>query len=258
MAEARLGALRRRRRARVAGVALAAVVLAWLALAAARPAPRAGSEASPRDAAPPLPDGCESEPRPGAAPPLPRRQPEPSLEAATDYRAVLQTSCGEVVVELLGGRAPATVANFVGLARRGFYDGLTWHRVERDVLIQSGDPNGRNLVPPDGPRYTVADELGGVAARDYVYGAVAMANAGSDTAGSQFFIVVHDYEGAVDGDAEPAGLQPDYTIFGRVERSSWEVLERLAAVPVRGGLDLVEAVTPVTPIYIDAIDIETQ
>jgi cyclophilin family peptidyl-prolyl cis-trans isomerase len=189
-------------------------------------------------------------------PSLPRQAPEVSL-AGRDYRAVLQTSCGEVVIELLEDRAPTNVANFVGLARRGFFNDLTWHRVERDVLVQSGDPNGRNLDPPDGPRYEVPDELGGVEARDYVYGAVAMANSGAGSAGSQFFIVVHDYQGAVEGDPEPAGLQPDYTIFGRVERSSWEALERLAAVPVRGGLDLVEAVTPVTPIYIDSVAIET-
>jgi cyclophilin family peptidyl-prolyl cis-trans isomerase len=150
------------------------------------------------------------------------------------------------------------VANFAGLARRGFYDGLSWHRVERNFVVQSGDPNGRNLDPPDGPRYSIPDELGDVEARDYVYGVVAMANSGADSAGSQFFVVVHDHDGALEGTPEPAGLQPDYTIIGRVERSSWKVLERLAAVPVRGGLDLVDAVTPITPVYIDAIEIETR
>ena len=256
MGEGRVEALRRRRRARVAGVAFVVVAVAALALGVERPTSRARPKASTRAAPPSLPDGCASEPRPRAVPALPRQAPDRS-PAGSNLRAVLETSCGRVVIDLLEDRAPANVANFVGLARRGFYDDLTWHRVERDVLVQSGDPNGRNLDPPDGPRYEISDELEGIEARDYVYGAVAMANSGADSAGSQFFIVVHDYEGAVEGTAEPAGLQPDYTILGRVERSSWEALERLAAVPVRGGLDLVEAVTPITPVYIDSITIET-
>jgi peptidyl-prolyl cis-trans isomerase B (cyclophilin B) len=234
------------------------VVVAALALGAERPSPSAAPKAEKKDAAPSLPSGCTSEPRDQATPRLPRRPPDVSLEDATDLRAVLETSCGTVELDLLEDRAPRNVANFAGLARSGFYTGLTWHRVERNVVLQSGDPNGRNLHPPDGPPYTIPDELTGMEGRDYVYGVVAMANSGADTAGSQFFIVVHDHEGALEGAPEPAGLQPDYTIIGRVERSSWEVLERLASVPVHGGLDLVEAVTPATPVYVDAVEIETR
>ena len=258
MADEHVAAIARRRRAHLGAVALVVVVVAGLALGTARPAPRAAPKAKKSDAAPVLPGGCTSEPRDRATPRLPRRPPEFSLEGGADLRAVVQTSCGTVEVDLLEDRAPRNVANFAGLARRGFYDGLTWHRVERNFVIQSGDPNGRNLDPPDGPPYSVPDELDGVDGRDYVYGVVAMANSGADTAGSQFFVVVHDHEGALEGAPEPAGLQPDYTIIGRVARSSWDALERLAAVPVRGGLNLVEAVTPVTPVFIDSIEIDSR
>jgi peptidyl-prolyl cis-trans isomerase B (cyclophilin B) len=238
----------------VAGSAAVLAAVVVLALLGGRPAPRAAPGPA-REEEVHLPSGCTSERPRRDARPLPRRAPHLVLEAGRDYRAVVHTSCGDISIDLLEGRAPRNVANFVGLARRGFYDGLTWHRVEADVVVQSGDPNGRNLAPPDGPPYEVPDEIAGVRGRDYVYGVVGMANAGPDTAGSQFFIVVHDHDGALERDPEPAGLQPDYTIFGRVDRSSWPALERLASVPVRGGLDLVKAVEPVIPVYIESIDV---
>jgi cyclophilin family peptidyl-prolyl cis-trans isomerase len=255
----RAGLLRRRRRARLAGVAGAVVVVLALALVATPAPPPGAEEVLPEPAAAVrLPRGCER--RAPAASPRPRVGRAPSLELrpGRDYRALIRTSCGDISIDLLESRAPANVANFVALARRGFYDGLRWHRVERDSVIQTGDPNNQNLVPPDGPGYQIPDELWGVRGRDYVYGVVGMANAGPDTAGSQFFIVVHDHEGALKGAPEPAGLQPDYSIFGRVDRSAWETLQRLSAVPTKGGLDLVEAVEPVLPIYVDSIEIEVR
>jgi peptidyl-prolyl cis-trans isomerase B (cyclophilin B) len=255
----RAGLLRRRRRARLAGVAGAVVVVLALALVATPASPPAARE-GPREpaAAVRLPRGCERRALPSSPRPRIGRAPSPDLTPSRDYRALIRTSCGDISIDLLERRAPANVANFVALARRGFFDGLRWHRVERDSVIQTGDPNNQNLVPPDGPDYEVPDELGGVRGRDYVYGVVGMANAGPDTAGSQFFIVVHDHEGALQGAPEPAGLQPDYSIFGRVDRSSWETLQRLSAAPTKGGLDLVEAVEPVTPIYVDSIEIEVR
>jgi cyclophilin family peptidyl-prolyl cis-trans isomerase len=246
--------LRRRRRARLAGAAVVVVIVLGTFMAAGR-APREAARKDDRQEAPTLPAGCEPE----RAPRIRQgrlRKPRTTLEAGRDFRAVIHTSCGDISIDLLEERAPVNVANFIYLARRGFYDGLTWHRVERDALVQTGDPNGRNLDAPDGPDYRIADELDSVRGRDYVYGVVAMANAGPDTAGSQFLIVTHDHEGALEGEAEPAGLQPDYTIFGIVDRASWDELERLSAVPVRGGIDLVSAVEPVVPVYVRSIDIK--
>lgn len=107
--------------------------------------------------------------------------------------------------------APRTVNNFAFLARQGFYDGLTFHRVLRNFVIQGGAPNG---APNGGPGYTFGDEL----PKDgYPPGSVAMANAGPGTNGSQFFIVV--------GDA--SFLQNAYSKFGRVTRGL-DVARRIA------------------------------
>jgi cyclophilin family peptidyl-prolyl cis-trans isomerase len=247
--------LRRRRRARLvgAGVVLATVIAAG-ALAARPPtsaAPKPGGE----DAVS-LPPGCERA-SPRARPPQGPRRPPPLPTGGGDLRAVIHTSCGPLTLNLFEARAPRNVASFVALARAGFYDGLLWHRIDKDFVVQTGDPNDDNLNPPDGPRYEVADELAGTRARDYTFGVVAMANRGPDTAGSQFFIVVHDLEGARRGDVEPAGLQPDYTIIGEVEPGSWETLKRLSAVPTKGGLELVTAAEPVVPVVVDSVEISS-
>jgi cyclophilin family peptidyl-prolyl cis-trans isomerase len=168
---------------------------------------------------------------------------------------VIHTSCGDLELELFEDQAPANVNSFVFLARRGFYEGLPFHRIEKNSVVQSGDPNGRALDPPDGPGYAVEDELAGAHYDKYVYGVVGMANAGPDTAGSQFFIVVHDPEGAARGRPEPAGYRPNYTIIGRVEERSWDALARIADVDTKGGLDPVESVEPVRPVIIESIDI---
>jgi cyclophilin family peptidyl-prolyl cis-trans isomerase len=124
------------------------------------------------------------------------------IDPSTRYTAVLTTSCGRIVIALDARAAPMTVNNFVFLARNRFYDGLTFHRVVPGFVIQGGDPAGDGS---GGPGYTFADEL----PRDgYRPGSVAMANAGPDTNGSQFFIVT--------GDA--SGLANDYSRFGRVVR----------------------------------------
>jgi peptidyl-prolyl cis-trans isomerase B (cyclophilin B) len=114
--------------------------------------------------------------------------------------ARLQTDKGEIVFELLDGDAPKTVSNFVALTESGFYDGLTFHRVVPGFVIQGGDPSGNGT---GGPGYKFEDEP---VKLDYKAGIVAMANAGPDTNGSQFFIVLED---------QPT-LPKNYTIFGRV------------------------------------------
>jgi cyclophilin family peptidyl-prolyl cis-trans isomerase len=112
----------------------------------------------------------------------------------------LETGKGTITFELLDSEAPKTVSNFVALAKSGFYDGLTFHRVVKGFVIQGGDPSGNGT---GGPGYKFEDEP---VRLDYKAGIVAMANAGPDTNGSQFFIVLED---------QPT-LPKAYTIFGRV------------------------------------------
>jgi cyclophilin family peptidyl-prolyl cis-trans isomerase len=130
------------------------------------------------------------------------RPPPQTLDPAARYTATLRTNCGDIAIALEPRRAPMAVNNFVFLARQGFYDGLTFHRVVRGFVIQGGDPEGTGR---GGPGYTFDDEL---PSDGYPPGSVAMANAGPDTNGSQFFIVT--------GDA--SSLPNDYTRFGRVVR----------------------------------------
>lgn len=111
----------------------------------------------------------------------------PSLPAPADpnsrYTAVIATSAGDITVELWPQLAPQTVGNFVGLARDGFYDGTVFHRVIRDFMIQGGCPRGDGR---GGPGYQFGDEIN---EKPLVRGVLAMANAGPNTNGSQFFIV---------------------------------------------------------------------
>jgi cyclophilin family peptidyl-prolyl cis-trans isomerase len=115
--------------------------------------------------------------------------------------ATLHTNRGAIALELFDGDAPKTVDNFVKLARDGFYDGVIFHRVIPDFMIQGGDPTGTGR---GGPGYTFEDEIN---EHKVERGALAMANAGPDTNGSQFFIVTTDSAPWLDG---------KHTVFGRV------------------------------------------
>jgi cyclophilin family peptidyl-prolyl cis-trans isomerase len=204
--------------------------------------------------------GAEAPPE---ADPQTYEAPERVIAEGVDYRAMIETSCGSIEIDLLEADAPENVNAFVFLAQEGFFDGLTFHRVEQNSVIQSGDPNGQNGEPPDGPGFNVADELPSKA-NEYVYGVVGMANSGQpNTGGSQFFIVIHKNR--------PAGYQPFYSIFGEVTGGSFDgdegdigcnpsdegiqTLEIIGCQPTRGGNDPVEAVKPVVPIYIESIEI---
>jgi len=118
--------------------------------------------------------------------------------------AVLRTSRGEIELELSPEHAPNTVNNFVFLARAGFYDGVAFHRVIPNFMIQGGDPTGTGM---GGPGYRFADEVEGNPLR-HETGVISMANAGPDTNGSQFFIT-HAPQPHLDG---------RHTVFGRVVR----------------------------------------
>jgi cyclophilin family peptidyl-prolyl cis-trans isomerase len=112
------------------------------------------------------------------------RPPEMGLKPGYDYHAVLVTSQGTVRVRLFAEEAPETVNNFVSLARDGYYDGTTFHRVIKDFMVQGGDPTGTGA---GGPGYQIADEFHPELRHDKP-GVLSMANAGPNTGGSQFFI----------------------------------------------------------------------
>ncbi|MVZ90226.1 peptidylprolyl isomerase [Microbacter sp. ANSKLAB05] len=124
------------------------------------------------------------------------------LTDGVDYSAVITTDAGPVTVDLLEEKAPETVNNFVFLARNKYYEGITFHRVIPGFMIQGGDPQGTGS---GGPGYEFADEL--PESGEYEIGSMAMANAGPDTNGSQFFIVTGD---------SGVSLPPDYSLFGTV------------------------------------------
>jgi cyclophilin family peptidyl-prolyl cis-trans isomerase len=134
--------------------------------------------------------------------------------------ATFETSEGSFTVELFRDRVPDTVANFVGLARDGFYDGLIFHRVIQDFMIQGGDPDGTGM---GGPGYTIDDEFHPELRHDGP-GVLSMANAGPDTGGSQFFITL----------AATPWLDDRHAVFGRVI-DGMDVVSEIGGAPTDAG-----------------------
>jgi cyclophilin family peptidyl-prolyl cis-trans isomerase len=145
----------------------------------------------------------------------------------------MRTTEGVIVFELFDDDAPKTVANFKKLAREGFYEGLTFHRIIKDFMAQGGCPEGTGT---GGPGYQFEDEFN---EHKVVRGALAMANSGPNTNGSQFFIVTAD---------EAPWLDGKHTVFGQVVEGE-DVLERLNDTPT-GGAD-----RPLTPVLISSVEI---
>ncbi|MBT8211882.1 MAG: peptidylprolyl isomerase [Acidimicrobiia bacterium] len=141
-------------------------------------------------------------------------QPDLTVDLDKTYTATLSTNKGEIIVDLDVSSSPLAVNNFVFLARDGFYDGVIFHRVIPGFMVQGGDPTGTGR---GGPGYQFRDEVDG--SGTYSRGTVAMANAGPNTNGSQFFIMHADY-----------GLPHQYTIFGQVT-SGIEAVDAIAATP---------------------------
>ena len=133
--------------------------------------------------------------------------------------ATMQTNHGTIELELFAADAPATVENFTKLARDGFYDGVIFHRVIRDFMVQGGDPTGTGS---GGPGYQFADEFN---SHKIVRGALAMANAGPNTNGSQFFIVTTDAAPWLDG---------KHTVFGKVT-DGMDAVDAIEAAPTGSG-----------------------
>jgi cyclophilin family peptidyl-prolyl cis-trans isomerase len=164
----------------------------------------------------------------------------PEDQGLTDPVAVtLTTSCGDFVVEIDPVLAPRTANSFVFLARKGFYDGTVSHRVVPGNFIQFGDPTATGT---GGPGYRLPDEL---PAPQTVYsrGTLAMANAGPNTGGSQFFLTLADLP-----------LPANYSIFGRVI-SGMEVLDRIATVPLAANPPDVIPSLPLETVYLERIEI---
>ena len=148
-------------------------------------------------------------------------------------QATLHTSEGSIEIELFPEDAPKTVANFTKLAGEGFYDGLVFHRVIPDFMIQGGCPEG---IGTGGPGYKFEDEFND---HKVVKGALAMANSGPNTNGSQFFIVTAEATPWLDG---------KHTVFGQVT-SGQDVADRISHVD-RDGRD-----RPTTPVTLDSVEI---
>ncbi len=144
-----------------------------------------------------------------------------SGEPAKRPRATIETTKGEIVIELYQGEAPKTVKNFIDLAKKGFYDGILFHRVIPGFMVQTGDPTGTGT---GGPGYQFADEISPALHHDGP-GVVSMANSGPNTNGSQFFITL----------AATDWLDGRHAIFGRVVEGQ-SVVEQIGAAE-RDGRD---------------------
>jgi peptidyl-prolyl cis-trans isomerase B (cyclophilin B) len=124
------------------------------------------------------------------------------IDLKNQYQATMKTNKGDIVIKLFAQQVPVTVNNFVCLAEDGFYDGLTFHRVIKNFMIQGGDPDGRGS---GGPGYKFRDEFNPALKHDKA-GVLSMANAGPNTNGSQFFIT-HSPQPHLDG---------KHSVFGQV------------------------------------------
>ncbi len=149
--------------------------------------------------------------------------PPMSIDVTKSYTATFDTAKGKIVVELYPKNAPNTVSNFVFLANDGFYNGTTFHRVIKDFMVQGGDPEGSGR---GGPGYRFADEFAGNEWLRHKVGSLAMANAGPNTNGSQFYIT-HIKTDWLDG---------KHTVFG-------QVLEGQSVVDSIAGGDTLNSVT---------------
>lgn len=164
-------------------------------------------------------------------------QPEQVLEEGVNYGAVIRTSSGEIEVDLFESETPLTVNSFLFLTKERFFDGLTFHRVIQNFVIQGGDPNGDGT---GGPGYQIPDEI---TQRTYEPYTLGMANSGPDTNGSQFFITSGNIL-----EQSMQALNGNYTIFGKVT-SGFAVVDSIERVET-GAND-----KPVNPVVIESVQI---
>jgi len=167
--------------------------------------------------------------------------PQMTIDENKEYQATINTNFGDIIVQLFPKDAPIAVNNFVFLSSQGFYDGVKFHRVVKGFVIQGGDPTGTGS---GGPGYKFADEQ---ITRDYILGTLAMANAGPNTNGSQFFITLTNLSGR---------LPKNYTIFGLVV-GGFEIVEKISDVSVVQSPSG-ELSSPTVDVYINSVIIETK
>jgi cyclophilin family peptidyl-prolyl cis-trans isomerase len=163
-------------------------------------------------------------------------KPQMQINTSKSYTATLLTTQGNITIKLYADKTPITVNNFVYLASQNFYDNTIFHRVVKDFMIQGGDPNGDGS---GGPGYKFDDEP---FEGSYSRGTVAMANAGPNTNGSQFFIMHQD---------KP--LSKDYVIFGEVIEGM-DVVDKIAEAPTTPN-QMGENSVPVNPVSISSVQI---
>jgi peptidyl-prolyl cis-trans isomerase B (cyclophilin B) len=216
-------------RSRLLAVSLAAGLLL---LAGCSTTPTAPAESVAPSASAPAADGaCAYEPEAGAAREVSAPPADPTVSGAVT--ATLQTTAGDIGLTLDADTTPCTVGSFASLAEQGYYDDTICHRLITSgiFILQCGDPTGTGT---GGPGYSYPDELAG--SEVYPAGTVAMANAGPNTNGSQFFLVFED-----------TPLPPSYTVFGQMDAAGLAVVQSVAAA----GADASDA--PLTPISITGV-----
>jgi peptidyl-prolyl cis-trans isomerase B (cyclophilin B) len=181
--------------------------------------------------------GCKE-----VAPPEPKsvsfKAPKQTVKKGEEVTAVVETSCGTFDIALASQQAPTTVNSFVFLSEEGFYDGLDFHRVVPEFVIQGGDPLGNGT---GGPGYKVTEKP--PASLKYTKGVVAMAKSGNEapgTSGSQFFVVI----------GAEAGLPPEYAYVGSVSKGM-EVVELIGEVPLKKNTE-----EPEQTVLIEHVEIE--
>ena len=174
---------------------------------------------------------------------FPGPETQEDITPTSTVTATMVTSCGEIVMELFPADYPETVNSFVFLSRQGFYDGQAFHRVAEDFVIQGGDPEANGT---GGPGYVIADEFPEDEDWEYSEGIVAMANRGSRSTGSQFFIVIGE---------SGQFLTPLFNVLGQVV-SGQDTLDRIAAVDKGIPPGSVERSLPLQSIYIESITID--
>lgn len=181
--------------------------------------------------------GCQAVDAPKPKPDGGQDKPTLTLNPAKTYTAVVKTSCGEFTLVLDAKRAPKTSASFVSLARKGFYDGTTFHRISAGFVIQGGDPTGTGQ---GGPGYSVVEAP--PKNLQYKRGVVAMAKLGTEapgTSGSQFFVMTAD-----------SGLPPDYALLGKV-KSGDDTIDAIATTPTDPATE-----QPIGPVVIESVTIQ--
>jgi cyclophilin family peptidyl-prolyl cis-trans isomerase len=165
--------------------------------------------------------------------------PAMAIDQNKTYTATIDTTYGKIVVQLFPKDAPLAVNNFVFLARQKYFDGTKFHRIVKDFVIQGGDPTGTGSGSPG---YKFIDEK---VTRDYLPGTLAMANSGSNTNGSQFFICLGDLRN---------NLSKKYTIFGTVSEGM-DVVQKIGNVPVTVNPQTGEKSKPTVEVKINSVTI---